>query len=407
MIFNLKSIQISDYDYDLPGNRIAQYPAGERDKSKLLVMKAGALSKDTFSNIADHIPSDSLLVFNNSRVIRARLLFGKESGARIEVLCLEPLSPSVYESSFSSKDPVEWKCIIGNLKKWKKGKIRLHFNYKDKPQVLEAEKISPEGEAWRVRFEWEAREARFDEVLEAAGHIPLPPYINRKDENADSVSYQTVYSSIMGSVAAPTAGLHFTDDVFSKLAKKGIKKAEITLHVGAGTFQPVKTENALDHEMHAEHFFIRRETIEELKKFQGRIIPVGTTSVRTIESIYLLGSKIAAKKHFKNGEFHIGQWEAYTTDPEVSENEALNAISTYMDANKLLSLHVSTSLMIVPGYKFHLTKGIITNFHQPRSTLLMLICAWAGERWKEIYRFAIENDFRFLSYGDSSLLLPY
>ena len=402
----MNDIKISEYDYDLPEDRIAQYPVSERDLSKLLVMKGGLISKDTFRNIGDHIPEGSLLVFNNSKVIRARLLFGKDTGAVIEVLCLEPLDPAEYETSFSSNGPVEWKCIVGNLKKWKKGRIKLSFNYKNTPCILEAEKVKPEGETWRIRFSWDSDNARFDEVIEAAGHIPLPPYINRNDENGDAVSYQTIYSSIRGSVAAPTAGLHFTDSVFEKLRNKGISKAEITLHVGAGTFQPVKAQNALHHEMHNEHIFISQETIKTLIEYHGMIIPVGTTSVRTLESIYWLGVKLAENPDAQIWQdLSLGQWDAYKTETEVPVNEALNAIMHLMEANNLLSLHLSTSLMIIPGYRFRMINGIITNFHQPKSTLLLLISAWTGEKWKDIYRFAMENDFRFLSYGDSSLLL--
>ena len=399
-------INIDDYDYDLPEDRIAQYPVSDRDFSKLLVLKGGVISKDIFRNIGDHIPAGSLLVFNNSKVIRARLLFGKDTGAVIEVLCLEPIDPAEYENSFRSNRPVEWKCIVGNLKKWKRGRIKLPFNYRNTACILEAEKVKPEGETWRIRFSWDSDSVRFDEVIEAAGHVPLPPYINRNDENADAVSYQTIYSSIRGSVAAPTAGLHFTDNVFEMFRNKGISTAEITLHVGAGTFQPVKTQNALHHEMHNEHIFISQETIKTLIEYHGMIIPVGTTSVRTLESIYWLGVKLAENPDVQRWQdLSLGQWDAYKTETEVPVNEALNAILHLMEANNLLSLHLTTSLMIIPGYRFRMINGIITNFHQPKSTLLLLISAWTGEKWKDIYRFAMENDFRFLSYGDSSLLL--
>ena len=402
----LKTIKIDEYEYDLPEDRIAMYPVSERDLSKLLVVKGGLISEDKFRNIGDHIPEGSLLVFNNSKVIRARLLFGKDTGAVIEVLCLEPLDPAEYETSFSSNRPVEWKCVVGNLKKWKKGRIKLPFNNRNTACILEAEKVKPDGDTWRIRFSWDSDIVRFDEVIEAAGHVPLPPYINRNDENADAVSYQTIYSSIRGSVAAPTAGLHFTDNVFEKLRNKGISTAEITLHVGAGTFQPVKTQNALHHEMHKEHIFISQKTIKTLIEYHGMIVPVGTTSVRTLESIYWLGVKLAVNSEVQRWQdLSLGQWDAYNTETEVPVNEALNAILHLMEANNLLSLHLTTSLMIIPGYRFRMINGIITNFHQPRSTLLLLISAWTGEKWKDIYRFAMENDFRFLSYGDSSLLL--
>lgn len=401
-----KKINTGDYDYDLPDDRIAQYPLPERDSSKLLVMKNGKISQDIFRNVPDHIAKNSLLIFNNSKVIRARLLFGKETGAVIEIFCLEPLHPKDYESSFSSGSPVEWKCIVGNLKKWKKGVVRTNFLYRGETRTLEAEKIGPEeGEAWRIRFRWDTQ-VSFAEILEAAGHVPLPPYITRNDESSDIVNYQTVYSRIRGSVAAPTAGLHFTGSVMEKLKNYHIETDEITLHVGAGTFQPVKVCNAADHQMHCEHFTVTAEVIERLIRFEGRIIAVGTTSVRTLESIYWIGVKLINNSVENQSGFNLGQWEPYKTGTKISVNEALTALLSMMNRKKILSLCASTSVMIVPGYKFRITNGIITNFHQPRSTLLLLISAWTGERWKEAYRFAIENNFRFLSYGDSSLLLP-
>lgn len=400
-----KEINIDNYDYDLPDERIAQFPVPERDSSKLLVFKRNELSQDSFSNLGTHIPDDSLLVFNNSRVIRARLHFGKETGAVIEVLCLEPLSPSSYERSFASIDHVEWKCMVGNLKKWKKGMISLVFSVMGENHVLKAEKVKrEEGESWRIRFSWNTS-LSFGGVLEAAGHIPLPPYIGRADESADAMNYQTVYSSIKGSVAAPTAGLHFTGRVLSGLKQRGIKTTEITLHVGAGTFQPVKVRDAMKHEMHSEHFMISRDTIEKLIIYSGRVIAVGTTSVRTLESIYWLGVKIVMTGLNKDEKYSVSQWEPYEKITDVSENEALNAVLIMMKKNNLLYLYASTGIMIIPGYQFRIINGIITNFHQPRSTLLLLVSAWIGERWKEVYRFALDNNFRFLSYGDSSLLM--
>jgi S-adenosylmethionine:tRNA ribosyltransferase-isomerase len=401
---NIKNIKIDDYDYSLPEDRIAQYPVPERDMSKLLILKNDQISQDIFRSIDKHLPHDSLLIFNNSRVIRARLLFGKDTGAVIEILCLEPIMPADYNTMFSSKSPVEWKCIVGNLKKWKKGIIKLNFDSEGKTYQLHAERTDDEGETRHIRFTWNS-DMTFGKVLNSAGHIPLPPYIERNDEISDTLRYQTVYSSIMGSVAAPTAGLHFTDNVLETLRNKGISTGEITLHVGAGTFKPMKTDNAFDHEMHCEHFYITKETIKTIIQYSGRIIPVGTTSVRTLESLYHIGAKICENKGKMPVDLTLGQWEAYHNKPEHTVNEALNALLHIMDENNLLTLHLSTSIMIVPGYSFRLTNGIITNFHQPRSTLLLLISAWTGEKWKEIYRFAIENNFRFLSYGDSSLLL--
>lgn len=401
---NIHNINIEDYNYELPEDRIAQYPVPGRDRSKLLVYRKGEVTGDLFRNIAGYIPEGSLLVFNNSKVIKARLLFGKDTGAVIEILCLEPHSSPDYELSFASTGTTEWKCIVGNLKKWKKGSVSLTFNFKGKEGKLFAEKTGETGEAWIIKFTWEPEGLRFGEVLEAAGHMPLPPYIEREDRQTDTTDYQTVYSSVRGSVAAPTAGFHFTDRVFESFEQKRIATTEITLHVGAGTFKPVKVNNAARHEMHHEHFIVSRESIEKLINFRGKIIPVGTTSLRTIESLYWIGIKILQNPGNLSN-FELGQWEPYNMISDIAENEAFKAILDYMHANNLVYLYASTGIMIVPGYKFRMTEGIITNFHQPRSTLLLLISAWTGEKWKEIYNYALENKFRFLSYGDSSLLL--
>jgi len=403
----MRDIELKDYDYDLPPDRIAQYPVNKRDISQLLIYNGDKISKDIFRNIDDHLPSDSLLVFNNTRVIRARILFRKDTGASIEILCLEPLAPSEYELSFSSRESVEWKCIIGNLKKWKGDKITTPFIYSGKEYELTSEKLQPEGDAWRIRFIWNGPEISFSEVLEAAGHIPLPPYINREDEPDDVTRYQTVYSSIKGSVAAPTAGLHFTNNVLENLNKKGIKSVEVTLHVGAGTFQPVKSKNISGHKMHCEHFFVTAKTIELLLGNQGKIIPVGTTSVRTLESLYWLGVKLIHNPSCCRPELSLGQWEAYDMQTTVSVKDSMEALLNHLREGNLSSIHASTSIMIIPGYNFRMINGMITNFHQPRSTLLLLIAAWTGNKWKKIYRFALENGFRFLSYGDCSILLRY
>jgi len=398
-------IDLSEYEYNLPPERIAQYPAKERDMSQLLIFNRSKLSKDVFSNIDDYLPPDSLLVFNNTRVIRARIHFHKPTGATIEIFCLEPLSPPEYELSFSSFKSVEWKCIIGNLKKWKDGIVTTSFIYKDKKSVLTAEKIQSEGEAWRIRFNWNRPEISFSDVIEATGHIPLPPYINREDEEEDINRYQTVYSSIKGSVAAPTAGLHFTDRVLSNLRKKGIKSVELTLHVGAGTFQPVKSKSIYDHEMHCEHFFITDKTVKSLINNLDKIITIGTTSVRTLESLYWIGVKILQNPLACSSELSLGQWEAYEMDTNVPVIKSMEAIRNLLRERNLSYLHASTNILIKPGYNFKMINGLITNFHQPRSTLLLLISAWTGNNWKDIYTFALENEFRFLSYGDSSLLL--
>jgi S-adenosylmethionine:tRNA ribosyltransferase-isomerase len=401
----MRDIDINEYDYDLPADRIAQYPVSERDKSQLLVYRNHTISKDTFNKIDEYLPADSLLIFNNTRVIRARILFHKKTGAEIEVLCLEPLSPFDYALSFSSRESVVWKCIVGNLKKWKSGVLETPFNYNGISFNLFAERLKPEGEAWQIKFSWDSQRLTFGEVIEATGHIPLPPYINRNDENEDIERYQTVYSRIKGSVAAPTAGLHFTETVLGKIKAKGIKTAELTLHVGAGTFKPVKAKNIYEHEMHCEHFSVDTETINLLIENHDNIIPVGTTSVRTLESLYWLGVKLIHNLPDKSPSLILGQWEAYEMPQSVTVTDSLKSLSDYLKKNKSLQIQAATSIMIVPGYQFRMSKGIITNFHQPRSTLLLLISAWTGNRWKEIYNFALENRFRFLSYGDSSLLL--
>lgn len=401
----MKDIDINDYDYDLPSDRIAQYPVEERDKSQLLIYIDDKISSDVFRNIDEYLPPDSLLVFNNTRVIRARIIFKKETGASVEILCLEPLSPVDYALSFGSKGPVEWKCIVGNLKKWKTGKLLTQFKYKGNQLNLYAEKLQSMGDAWKIRFRWNCEEISFGEVIEITGHIPLPPYINREDETEDSERYQTIYSSIKGSVAAPTAGLHFTGYVLDTIKGRGIKTAELTLHVGAGTFQPVKTNDIYMHEMHCEHFSVAAKTIILLIKNLGNILPVGTTSVRTLESLYWLGVKMIQNQAVDCSLTSLGQWEAYEMMSTVSAKESLEAVLNFLNERSSDLFQASTSIMIVPGYKFRITCGMITNFHQPRSTLLLLISAWTGKRWKDIYNFALQNSFRFLSYGDSSLLL--
>jgi S-adenosylmethionine:tRNA ribosyltransferase-isomerase len=400
----MKNINIADYYYDLPEERIAQHPVRERDKSKLLIYDGKNISSDTFTNLDSHIPGQSLLVFNNTRVIRARLLFRKKSGALIEVFCLEPLAPSVYEESFASNGPVEWKCIIGNLKKWKTGTLNMEFHIMGKAYEILATKVRPEGDVWRIRFIWNNPELCFSDVIEVAGHIPLPPYITREDEQDDTIRYQTVYSTVNGSVAAPTAGLHFTEELIQRLLKKGIQKTGITLHVGAGTFQPVRTKYISDHEMHSEHFFITLKTLKYLNKHTGKIIAVGTTSVRTLESLYWLGVQSINNPRVNISDMKVDQWEPYDSDPEISLPVSISALSTLMHDNKLSEIKASTKIIIVPGYKFRVINGMITNFHQPGSTLLLLISAWTGKNWLKIYDYALKNGFRFLSYGDSSLL---
>jgi S-adenosylmethionine:tRNA ribosyltransferase-isomerase len=402
----ISKIDLKDYDYDLPPEKIARYPAGERDLSQLLVYKDNKISKDIFRNIDKYIPFDSLLVFNNTRVIRARILFRKKTGAMIEVLCLEPLVPVEYESAFGSREAVEWKCIVGNLKKWKSGIIKTSYMINGRSFELCAERVRQEGDAWRIRFEWGSSGASFGEVIDSAGQLPLPPYLERDPEPDDLKRYQTVYSRIKGSVAAPTAGLHFTVPMFERLIGSGIATTEVTLHVGAGTFKPVRSKSISDHEMHCEHFSVTIETVGMLKKYSGKIIPVGTTSVRTLESLYWLGVELKRNPGASYDELSLGQWDAYNSDADVSTGESLDAILKFMIKNKLPVMHASTRIMIVPGYKFRMMRGMITNFHQPMSTLLLLVSAWVKDGWKDIYRYALRNNFRFLSYGDCSLLFP-
>jgi S-adenosylmethionine:tRNA ribosyltransferase-isomerase len=404
-LLKMNDINISDYDYDLPDDRIAQYPVKERDGSRLLLFDGHNISSDIFKNIDKYIPDNSLLVFNNTRVIKARLLFQKKSGARIEIFCLEPISPADYELSFSSKSTVEWNCIIGNLKKWKTGILSVMFRYENKKYVLRAEKISSMAESWRIRFEWNNSNLTFGEIIESMGHTPLPPYINREDEKEDTDRYQTVYSSVRGSVAAPTAGLHFTADLIKRLHQKGIRQTEITLHVGAGTFQPVKAESISEHNMHCEHFFVTNDTIRELIRNHGKIIAVGTTSVRTIESLYWIGVKVLDNPGCNIDDLQVAQWEPYEKDPDIPVKSSLTALSDLMVRRNYRAISASTRIIIIPGYKFRMIAGMITNFHQPKSTLLLLVSAWTGAAWHRIYEFALENRFRFLSYGDSSLLI--
>jgi S-adenosylmethionine:tRNA ribosyltransferase-isomerase len=338
-------------------------------------------------------------------VIRARLIFQKGTGAKIEVFCLEPLSPGDYAQSFISKNPVEWKCLIGNIKKWKKGIIDTSFTKNNEQYKLLAEKVSPERDTWRIRFSWDARDLTFGEVVEASGHVPLPPYLNRSDKAEDSVRYQTIYSRVKGSVAAPTAGLHFTREVINNLLSKEILTTQLTLHVGAGTFQPVKSNNIFEHQMHSEHFYVAAGTIEKILKNVGSVVAVGTTSVRTIESLYWIGAKLNENPLITPDELYLDQWEVYSTESTLLPWQSLETILLWMQRNKLTHIHASTRIIIIPGYDFKITNGIITNFHLPKSTLLLLISAWVGNDWKRIYKYALENDFRFLSYGDSSLLM--
>ena len=415
---NTTPIYFDEYDYPLPDERIAKYPLAKRDTSKLLVYKNGKISESQFSEVAQFLPQRALLVYNNTRVIQARLEFHKASGARIEVFCLEPLIPADYAQSLGATAECVWKCMVGNLKKWKDGLLLKEISVAGKQCLFVAELLQTEGNTHSVKFNWDNAEIHFADILENAGELPIPPYLHRKTEESDLTSYQTVYSKIKGSVAAPTAGLHFTPEVFESLKSKNIEIDEVTLHVGAGTFQPVKTRDIAEHHMHTEVISVHRSTIQNIQKNLGNIIAVGTTSVRTLESLYYIGSNspliflpkverplVPTKGDFKS--LHVKQWQPYeiNTDMEISSFTSLQNILDYLDANKLDTLHAETQIMIKPGYHFRIVKGMITNFHQPKSTLLLLVSAFVKGNWKSIYDYALANDFRFLSYGDSSLLM--
>ncbi len=401
-----RDIHIKDFSYSLPEERIARFPLAERDLSKLLIFKDGKISHTQFNRIGEQLPAHSLLVFNNTKVIRARLMFFKESGARIEIFCLEPYNPADYERAFTQTGSCQWKCLVGNLKKWKTGALYTRFTDQGKEYVISANRKSSTEKEEIIEFEWNDQEVSFGQILEMLGKIPIPPYLNRESCETDNTRYQTVYSKIEGSVAAPTAGLHFTDQLIETLKQQyHIQTEEITLHVGAGTFLPVKQENAALHTMHAEHFDITRSTLQNICQKSGEIIAVGTTSVRTLESLSVIGYRIMQTGSADENR-EIGQWEAYDIPDTISGQQLLKTLYTYMEQHDLLRLKCSTRIMIVPGYHFRVIRGIITNFHQPQSTLLLLISALIGDTWKEVYNYALSNDFRFLSYGDSSLLLP-
>ena len=388
----------------LPDERIAKYPLAKRDSSKLLVYNRGEINDTIFHHLPSLLPKGALMVFNNTKVIQARLYFNKETGARVEILVLEPAFPEEYQENFGSKGTCEWYCMVGGLKKWKQGCLTKEVQIGAQTIIIRATRGELHGTSHRIRFEWEGA-STWAEILEAMGELPIPPYLNRKTEESDKRTYQTVYSKIKGSVAAPTAGLHFTEHVLNEIDRIGIEREELTLHVGAGTFKPVKSEEIGDHEMHAEHIAVRRETIERLIKHNGEAIAVGTTSVRTLESLYWMGILAAQGKE----DLHVPQWMPYeegdkTTFP--STIESLKALLNYLDERDLEVLHSSTQIIIAPGYQYRIVKMMITNFHQPQSTLLLLVSAFVGDNWHKIYDYALEHDFRFLSYGDSSLLIP-
>eukprot|EP01029_Cantina_marsupialis_P007246 TRINITY_DN179_c3_g1_i2.p1 TRINITY_DN179_c3_g1~~TRINITY_DN179_c3_g1_i2.p1 ORF type:complete len:411 (-),score=38.40 TRINITY_DN179_c3_g1_i2:357-1589(-) len=397
-----QGIEISNFTYDLPDHRIAKHPLANRDLSKLLTYRNGVIEESGFSNLPKCIEEGTTMVFNNTKVIQARLIFHKETGARIEVFCLEPLQPADYNLAFQAQGSSTWKCIVGNLRKWKCGTLSMPFFVDGKEYALQAEKIQQLDGAQELQFSWNHPDLTFSDVLEQTGKIPIPPYLNRDTEESDLLRYQTVYSKYEGSVAAPTAGLHFTEDVFSELSSNGVKRQELTLHVGAGTFKPVKAEQIGDHEMHTEHIQVTQESLRNISQAPNGIIAVGTTSVRTLESLYWMGVKILCEK--SNPEL-LEQWEAYELPSDYTLKESYEAICDYMDQKELSLFNAATQIIIAPGYDFKVIDGLVTNFHQPQSTLLLLISALVGDDWHKIYQYALDNDFRFLSYGDSSLLM--
>ena len=410
----MNPLYIADFNYPLPDERIAKYPLPERDHSKLLIYRDGAVSEDHFYNVGEYINPSALLIYNNTRVIQARLEFYKTTGARIEVFCLEPLTPHDYQLSLSSTTGCTWKCMVGNAKKWHDEPVTLTINHSPSAITLRAYKEAQMGNTFAVRFEWDGNDISFAEILDAAGELPIPPYLNRKTEASDLKTYQTVYSRIKGSVAAPTAGLHFTESVLTDLHRRGIETDELTLHVGAGTFLPVKTADANEHTMHTEIIAVPRETIAHILAKLGSIVAVGTTSMRTLESLYFIGCQLrnAEMSEYRNiDSIHVDQFEPYENDsqhsalsPRLSTAEALQSILDYLDATHQQTLHAETQIMIKPGYTFHVVDQLITNFHQPQSTLLLLVSAFVGGDWHTIYDYALSHDFRFLSYGDSSIL---
>lgn len=401
---NPRNIRTEDYTYVLPEEKIARYPLKQRDSSKLLVYRSGSIGEDIFRNITRYLNEGDILVYNRTRVVRARLIFKKETGARIEIFCLEPENPPAYENNFSSKEGVSWKCLVGNRKKWKKGPLRMEIPAGDKKVILSANQEAVKGNESILRFEWDNKKYSFSDILSMAGHVPVPPYLNREDEKIDNTRYQTIYSEEDGSVAAPTAGLHFTERVMSDLEKKGIKTESITLHVGAGTFAPVKSETIGDHSMHIEHIRIREEMIRNI--LDRRVIAVGTTSLRTLESLYWIGHKISTGKITDPANIFIEQWYPYDNQTSKPFSYYLELIRDFMNSRDIDTIYARTGIIIVPGYKIRTSAGLITNYHMPGSTLLLLVAAFTGNKWKDIYKYSLENDFRFLSYGDSSLLLP-
>ena len=411
---NTKEIHISEYNYDLPDERIAKFPMAERDHSKLLVYNRGQVSEDIFYNLPAYLPQGALMVMNNTKVIQARLHFrkananGEPLGALIEIFLLEPAQPADYEQMFQQTDRCSWLCLVGNQKKWKEGTLSRTIDVKGTAVEFRATRRGEHGTSQWIDFEWSGG-VSFAEILDVMGELPIPPYLNRETQESDKTTYQTVYSKIKGSVAAPTAGLHFTERVLQAVDARGIEREEVTLHVGAGTFRPVKSDTIGQHDMHTEYIAVRRHTLERLLAHHCEAIAVGTTSVRTLESLYYMGLKVMAHPDLAEDQLHVNQWEPYDVGckkEDVGSVEAIQALYDWMVRHELSVLHSSTQIIIAPGYTYKIVKRLITNFHQPQSTLLLLVSAFVKGDWRQIYDYALSHDFRFLSYGDSSLLMP-
>ena len=403
---NIKDIQIKDFNYPLPDERIAKHPLTQREQCKLLVYQNGDIQDLRFYDVPRLLPQQSMLVYNNTRVINARLRFQKpNAGAIIEIFCLEPIAPRDYAQVFQTTNQCSWLCFVGNSKRWKAGSLTQVVNVNGCEVELAATRGEQKGNAFEIIFSWNNDNITFASLLEAIGEIPIPPYLNRNTEESDSADYQTVYSHIEGSVAAPTAGLHFTDEVFAECDRQGISRRELTLHVGAGTFQPVKSESIGEHDMHTEFISVEKSLLVDLIKANGNVIAVGTTSVRTLESLYYIGITLLNNPDANEEELRVKQWAPYQQDYTISTADALQAIIDHLDRNGIDRYIGSTQIMIAPSFKFRVIRGMITNFHQPQSTLLLLVSAFVDGNWKAIYDYALSHDYRFLSYGDSSLLL--
>ena len=407
-IDDIRALRIADYDYPLPDERIAKHPLTQREQCTLLYYKGGNIEERRFWEVPSLLPEHTTLIYNNTRVINARLRFRKETGSMIEIFCLEPVAPRDYEQIFQTTGHCVWQCLVGNSKRWKQGALSQVVTIDGHEVTVAATRGEQRGNAWEIAFDWDGGDLRctFADVLDAIGEIPIPPYLNRGTEASDSTDYQTVYSHIDGSVAAPTAGLHFTDEVLAECDARGISRREITLHVGAGTFQPVKSEHIGDHPMHYEFISVPRDVIKDIINAPGPIIAVGTTSVRTLESLYYIGQILEENPDADEEELTVTQWMPYTTPCEITTVKALQNIVDYLDRHHADTYMGSTQLMIAPGFQYRIVSGMITNFHQPQSTLLLLVAAFVGnDQWRGMYDYAMEHDFRFLSYGDAQLLL--